>query len=92
MKEQKGPFCQSCSMPLEKPEDFGTDERGFRINDYCYHCYQNGNFASPDMTLQQMIDLSIDCMIKIANVPEEQASNIATNFIPTLKRWKMQKT
>lgn len=28
-----GPFCQSCGMPMVKPED------------YCNHCFQNGEFT-----------------------------------------------
>lgn len=83
-----GPFCQSCSMPMAKPEDFGTDNEGFNINDYCCHCFQNGKFTAPDMTLEQMIDLSADCMVKYAKMSEDQAKGIATNFIPMLKRWK----
>ena len=35
-----GPFCQSCGMPLVKPEDFGTAADGFRINDYCHFCFE----------------------------------------------------
>ena len=88
MEEQmKGPFCQSCSLPMQKPQDFGTDERGFRVNDYCHYCFQNGKFTSPDMTLQQMIDLSVSGMVKNTNIPEDQARELLTNFIPTLKRW-----
>ena len=28
-QEPRGPFCQSCAMPLRAPEDFGTDQAGF---------------------------------------------------------------
>jgi hypothetical protein len=84
----KGPNCQSCGMPMVKTEDFGTDEHGAKVIGYCNFCFQNGKFTAPDMTLQQMQDLSASCMVKYAGVSEEKAKEVATNFIPTLKRWK----
>ena len=33
-KEPKGPICQSCVMPMEKPEDFGTEADGSRNEEY----------------------------------------------------------
>ena len=29
-------FCQSCAMPLENPEDFGTESCGAKSADYCH--------------------------------------------------------
>jgi len=40
--QSKGPFCQSCGMPLSKPEEFALGVDGFHINDYCAFCYRNG--------------------------------------------------
>ena len=82
-----GPFCQSCSMPMLKPEDFGTDEKGLRINDYCHFCYKDGKFTNPDITLEQMIDLSVGCMVKYTNMTEDKARELSSNCIPALKRW-----
>lgn len=56
-REQLGPFCQSCSMPLEKPEDFGTSASGQRVNDYCRYCYQHGAFTDSSITLDRMIEV-----------------------------------
>ncbi len=56
LKQQMGPFCQSCGMPLEKPDDFGTGSHGFRINDYCHYCFQGGAFTEPKITMKEMID------------------------------------
>lgn len=52
--QPKGPFCQSCAMPLESTEDFGTGTDGFRINDYCRYCYAKGSFTNPGMSLAAM--------------------------------------
>jgi len=39
-------MCQSCSMPLTKPEDNGTNKDGSKSVDYCSHCFVNGEFQS----------------------------------------------
>ena len=36
--QQLSPFCQSCAMPLSKPDDFGPEANGFWQNDYCSYC------------------------------------------------------
>ena len=38
MEDKK--FCQSCGMPMEKPEDFGTSNDGGRNEEYCCYCYK----------------------------------------------------
>ena len=52
----KGPFCQSCGMPLGKdPEGGGTEANGARSAEYCSHCYRAGQFTEPDITASQMV-------------------------------------
>ncbi|MBU4293030.1 MAG: zinc ribbon domain-containing protein [Actinobacteria bacterium] len=36
---QNTPFCQSCSMPMMKPEDFGTNADGSKNEEYCTYCF-----------------------------------------------------
>jgi hypothetical protein len=84
----KGPFCQSCGMPLEKPEDFGTAASGFRINDYCCWCYAGGAFTEPDISMEQMIDKCVAIMNEHGIMPEAQARSLMTQVMPELKRWK----
>lgn len=86
--EPKGPFCQSCSMPLGKPEDFGTDIAGYRVNDYCRHCYANGAFTEPAMTMEVMLDKCVAIMARQGIMPEAQARSLLTNVFPRLKRWR----
>lgn len=88
MEEQKGPFCQSCGMPMDKTECFGIDDRGFRNNDYCVHCYENGKFTDPNITMEEMIDLVTDIVIEKTKKSKEDVEEMAKSFIPTLKRWK----
>jgi hypothetical protein len=84
----KGPFCQSCAMPLEKPSDFGTNADGVRVNDYCRYCYQNGHFTEPDLTQAAMIDKCVKFMIRQTLTPEVQAREFMEEVIPALKRWR----
>ena len=44
-------FCQCCGMPLDKPEDAGTEADGTLSGEYCRYCYQNGAFTAPDATM-----------------------------------------
>ena len=87
-QQPNGPFCQSCGMPLEKPEDFGNRADGFRINDYCHYCFQNGTFTEPNISMQAMIEKCVDIMTHQGIMPEAQAKELMTEVIPKLKRWQ----
>ena len=52
----RGPFCQSCAMPMDKPELFGTEAGGARSADYCTYCYQNGKFTEPSPSQEHLLD------------------------------------
>ena len=84
----KGPFCQSCGMPLEKAEDFSTNADGYRNNDYCHYCFQNGAFTEPDISMQGMIGKCVGIMTQQGIMPETQAKAMMTEVIPKLKRWQ----
>jgi len=32
-------ICQSCAMPMNKEEDFGTNADGSKNEEYCTHCF-----------------------------------------------------
>lgn len=85
----KGPFCQSCAMPLEKPQDFGTDIGGFRVNDYCRHCFSNGAFTEPHITMPAMIDRCVAVMSTQGIMPEAQARKLLADVMPRLRRWRV---
>lgn len=83
-------FCQSCGMPLVRPEDYGTEADGKASQDYCQYCYQKGAFTS-SMTMEEMIDFCVPHMV--AGHPEmtaEQAKAQMEQFFPMLLRWKKQ--
>ena len=49
------PSCGSCGMPLEGPDDAGTEADGSQSDRYCTHCYRGGEFVEPDPTREEMI-------------------------------------
>jgi len=84
----KEPFCQSCAMPMESAELFGTEAGGSKSEDYCTHCFQNGRFTEPEISMQAMIDKCVAVMVQMNIMPEEQARTLMTKTLPTLKRWR----
>ena len=47
--------CQSCGMPLKRDEqDGGTNVDGSKSAAYCSHCYHQGKFLLPDITVEEM--------------------------------------
>ncbi len=83
-------FCQSCGMPLARPEDYGTEVDGAPSADYCTYCYQKGGFTR-DCTMEEMADF---CLTVPANqalmkgkAPREAKEQMMA-FFATLKRWK----
>jgi hypothetical protein len=86
MFKPKGPYCQSCGMPLSKDESGGgTEADGRKSTDYCSHCYVRGRFADPDLTVNQMVE-KVRAKMKGMHIPGFLANSF-TKDIPTLKRW-----
>lgn len=84
-------FCQSCGMPLNVPEDFGTNEDMSLNEEYCTYCYQKGAFTQ-DVTMDEMIDISVKHLEEFNKDSEvkytkEEAIAHMKSFFPLLKRW-----
>jgi hypothetical protein len=79
-------FCQSCSMPLEDPAMLGSEKDGSPSREYCKYCYQQGEFANPKMTLNEMTSLVIEQMKK-RNI-DQKIIDRAVRSLPNLKRWR----
>lgn len=80
-------LCQSCGMPLQSEDDFGTNENGGRNLDYCRFCFQRGRFTDEGITMEEKIKKNIE-IAKRMGMSEETARTMATTTIPHLKRWK----
>jgi hypothetical protein len=57
-------------MPLDSPELAGTEKDGSASHEYCKYCYQNGEFTSPDITLDEMKERMTKIMDK-EKLPED---------------------
>lgn len=79
-------ICQSCSMPIEKQEQFGTNKDGSINKDYCIYCYKNGKFID-DVDVKTYIEMNIP-FAEQAGMTEEQMREHCEKVFPTLKRWK----
>ncbi len=80
--------CQSCGMAVTEGY-YGTEIDGVTTSDeYCKFCYQNGVFTQADLSMEDMIELSIHNMTEDLRIPLERASTLARTTIPLLKRWQ----
>ena len=78
---------QSCGMPLSRDEQGGgTNANGSLSKMYCSHCYQNGQFTMPNLTMDQMKDRVKGKMKEM--VFPGFLSGLFTRNIPKLERWK----
>ena len=83
--------CQSCYMPMVKPEDFGEEADGSPSADYCHYCFKNGGFTTKQ-TLEEAVEGNIQFWREEGET--ESAENDAKararimEVFPTLKRWK----
>ncbi|THU39536.1 hypothetical protein FAM09_13610 [Niastella caeni] len=82
-------FCQSCSMPMDSPELFGTEKNGAKNSDYCKYCYSDGAFTNPGLTLEEM---KLHMMKRLGKdkLPEH-IIEVAISRLPYLKRWSGSK-
>lgn len=85
-------FCQSCGMPMEKLNQFGTNADGTQNNDYCVYCYKDGEFTQ-DVTMDVMIENCLQYIDEFNKDSEkkmtvDEARNMMKEFFPALKRWK----
>jgi hypothetical protein len=85
--EKTNKFCQSCGMPMNKDPKGGSTNADGSINlTYCSYCYENGQFHSPDMTLEEMKTL-VKTKLKEMGVNSLMAWFFTLN-IPRLERWR----
>lgn len=84
-------FCQSCGMPLNASEDFGTNADQSKNDEYCTYCFKNGKFTE-DITMDEMIEHCVQYLDDFnkdteQKLTKEQAVSQMKEYFPTLKRW-----
>jgi hypothetical protein len=90
---EKALICQSCGMPLEKAEDYGTNADGTSNNEYCVYCYKDGKFTDGIDNLADYIEESKKHAAEyaeMAKTTEAQMIEHIEKVLPTLKRRKVQ--
>ena len=79
-------ICQSCSMTIEKVEQYGTNKDGSVNTDYCIYCYKDGMFIN-NVSLEKYIEMNIQ-FAEQAGMTKEQMKEHCEKVFPTLKRWQ----
>ena len=81
--------CQSCGMPLltKKAGDCrGTEVDGSKSEKWCSLCYRNGEFVTPNMSIDEMA-LIVDDALKQEKV-WFPLRFLAKRQLPKLERWR----
>ena len=82
-------ICQSCGMPMSKPEEFGTEANGSPSQMYCCYCYQNGAFEGGDTSLEEMIEVCAGIALESGEAKTlDEAKAYLQEELPKLARWK----
>ncbi|AET60193.1 zinc ribbon domain-containing protein [Paenibacillus terrae] len=79
--------CQSCGMPLEHEEQYGTDAQQAKTDEYCKYCYKEGAFVQPELTMDDMIRQCVPILAE-QGMQEEEAVVMMHSYLPSLKRWR----
>lgn len=83
----KGPFCQSCGMPLSRDEQGGgSNADGSRSAEYCSHCFRAGRFTEPNLSVGEMMT-KVEGKLRAMHIPGFLARRMTRN-IPSLSRWQ----
>lgn len=81
-------FCQSCGMPMDTEDLYGTEADGSRSVDYCKYCYEQGSFTF-EGSMEEMIEICVPHMAEgNPDITADKARTMMHEFFPTLKRWK----
>lgn len=74
-------------MPLVRdPLGGGTNADGSRSSEYCSHCFRDGKFTEPNITLAEMVS-KVEGKLRSMHFPGFLARRFAKD-IPSLRRWQ----
>lgn len=81
-------ICQSCGMPMQEENQFGTETDGTKNEKYCCYCYKEGKFAQ-DCTMEEMAEFCAPFEVEGGrSKTKEEAKAALMKYFPTLERWK----
>lgn len=80
-------FCQSCGMPLKGNQGKNLD--GSLSTEFCYYCWEKGEFTHPDIKTSKEMQQFIYELFKNKYKMSSLKAWFFTLMIPGLKRWKI---
>lgn len=89
MQIEEVKICQSCGMPMEAAEDFGTNADGSKSKEYCQFCWQDGEFTA-DVDLAEFIEMQVQIAVEKMGMDEAEAREVAETTLPELDRWRAE--
>ncbi len=54
-------ICQQCEIPMHHLANFGSNKDGTINTEYCRSCYSRGVFVDRGISLEEKIELKIEC-------------------------------
>lgn len=79
------PTCNSCGMPLEKPEDFGSHQGG---ETHCVYCVNtDGTLKSYEEVLQG----TVEHLVQFQGLDHKAAEKMAIDMLQNLPAWKSRR-
>ena len=73
-------------MPLVEEALLGTEKKG-KKSGLLYILLRGGEFKQPQLTVDEMIEICVPHLME-GGMPENEARNMLTSFLPNLKRWR----
>ena len=84
-------ICQSCGMPMQEEEQFGTNADGTKNEKYCCYCFKDGSFVG-ESTMEEMVKFCAKFEVEGGRAKNlEEAEKMLMEYFPTLERWKNSK-
>ena len=80
--------CQSCAMPLMNEKDFGTNKDGSINEDYCCHCYKDGDFTWHAASIDEAVACNVSFWEKEGDESDDALRARVKEAFSKLKRWK----
>lgn len=89
-------ICQSCGMPMNNEELYGTNTDGSKNSEYCIYCYKNGVFLQ-NFTMDEMIEHCAQFVNEVNKglpnpITKEEYIGQMKMYFPHLKRWRKEIT
>lgn len=81
-------LCQSCGMPMESEDVYGTNADGSLNEDYCKYCYDKGEFIHK-VSMEEFIEMCSGFGEQAGMTNEEMKAHCEMLF-PELLRWKQR--